>query len=104
MIVVFAEVEVAPENVAAMRDAVSEMEQASRAEAGCHEYVFSQELSSPEKLRIFELWESMEALEAHFQMPHMARFNQAIAAHPPRSMNLKVHELGPETTLPGAGG
>ena len=82
MIVVLAEIEIALENLAPMKEAVREMEKASLAEAGCHEYCFSQELSHPEKLRIVELWESMDALSAHFAMPHMAKFNQTIGAHP----------------------
>jgi quinol monooxygenase YgiN len=104
MIVVLAEVEIALENLEPMRAAVREMEAASHAEAGCHEYCFSQELSHPEKLRITELWASMEALEAHFATPHMAKFNQAIGAHPPKSMSVKLYELGAEQSLPGARG
>jgi quinol monooxygenase YgiN len=103
MIVVLAEIEIAPENLAAMKDAVREMETASLAEAGCHEYCFSQELSHPEKLRIVELWESMDALAEHFGMPHMKTFNQAIGANPPKSMSVKVHELGEERSLPRPG-
>jgi quinol monooxygenase YgiN len=79
------------------------MEVASRAEPGCHTYVFTQELSDPSKLRILELWESMDALEEHFKLPHMARFSKALGAHPPKSMQVKVHELGAERSLPGAG-
>ena len=101
MIVVLAEVEIAAENLGPIKEAVREMEIASLAEAGCREYCFSQELSHPEKLRINELWESMDALEAHFATPHMAKFNQSIAANPPRSMSVKVHELGVERSLPG---
>ena len=103
MIVVLAEIEIAPENLASMKDAIREMEKASLAEAGCHEYCFSQELSHPEKLRIVELWESMDALGAHFGMPHMKTFNEAIGANPPKSMSVKVHELGAEQSLPRPG-
>lgn len=104
MIVVMAEVETSEESLASMKEAIQVMETASRAEPGCHEYVFSQETSNPEKVRILELWESMEALEAHFGEPHMAAFNAALGANPPRSMTLKIYELGKEQSLPGAGG
>ena len=103
MIVVLAEIEIAPESLAPLKEAVQAMEIASLAETGCHEYCFSQELSHPEKLRIVELWESMEALELHFGMPHMKAFQQAIGANPPKSMSVKVHELGAEQSMPGAG-
>ena len=104
MIVVLAEVEVDPGNVEAMKDAVREMEIASLEEPGCHEYIISQALSDPGKLRINELWESMEALEAHFGLPHMARFQETLQKYPPRSMKLRVHELGAEQKLPGRRG
>ncbi len=103
MIVVLAEIEIAPVNLAPLKEAVQVMEIASLAEPGCQEYCFSQELSHPEKLRIVELWESMEALELHFGMPHMQAFNQAVGANPPKSMSVKVHELGAERSLPSPG-
>jgi len=103
MIVVLAEIEIAEENIDALKEAVRTMEAASLAEPGCHEYCFSQELSNPGKVRIVELWESMDALSIHFGMPHMEAFNQAIGANPPKSMSVKVHELGEERSLPQPG-
>ena len=98
MIVVLAELEVDPENVEAMKEAIRTMESASR------EYVFSPALSDPAKLRINELWESTEALETHFGLPHMARSGEMLTSFPPRGMQVRVYELGAEQTLPGQGG
>lgn len=100
MILVLAEVETTPEAVSALEAAFREMEQATRAEPGCHQYVFSQEISNRGKVRVTELWESMDALSAHFATPHMAAFNQAVAGQGPGSVTIKVHELGPELELP----
>ncbi len=80
MIVVRAELEVDPENVEAMKDAIRELETASLEEPGRHEYVFSQQLSNPAKLRIDERWESMEALEAHMGLPHNGALQRAAEA------------------------
>src|SRR5438045_8021275 len=38
--------------------------QKSRAEAGCIEYVFSADSSDPGRVRMFERWESIEAMRA----------------------------------------
>ena len=38
---------------------------ASRAESGCIEYVFSADSSDPGRVRVFERWESKDALRAH---------------------------------------
>lgn len=51
-------------------------------------------------LRIDERLESMEAFQKHFATPHMAKFNEAISARPPRSMDLQIHELGDAFSLP----
>lgn len=100
MLNIVAVIESSAEDIAALRDVFAEMERASRAEEGCHDYTFLQEVSNPDVLRINERWESMEALQAHFATPHMAKFNEAISGRPPRSMTLQLHELGEERTLP----
>jgi quinol monooxygenase YgiN len=92
MIVINAAMQVDAETIAAMKDAIPKMETASLAEEGCRDYCFSQELSNPTKMRITERWESMEALAAHFQTPHMAEFQQAMAANPPQGMELFCYD------------
>ena len=44
--------------------------------------------------------ESIDALRAHFATPHMARFRKSLAEAPPKSMSVKVHELGESLELP----
>ena len=66
MIVITAIVQSSAADIEALRPALVEMENASRAEDGCHDYTFLQELGNPDVLRINEKWESMEALQAHF--------------------------------------
>ena len=100
MIVVNATIESDAANIDAMKAAIAIMETASRAEDGCHDYTFSVELNNPNVLRITELWESMDALAAHFAMPHMADFQAAMAAHPPKSVEAKFFDAT-EVTPPG---
>jgi quinol monooxygenase YgiN len=100
MIVVLVQVESSAEDIEAMRDMLSEMETTTRRESGCHDYSFSQEISDPNRMRVTELWESMEALAEHFATPHMATFNAALADRPPKSTSLKIYELGAELELP----
>ena len=100
MIVVNATIETDAANIDAMKAAIATMEAASRAEPGCHDYTFSVELNNPNVLRITEQWESMDALAAHFAMPHMADFQAAMAANPPKSVAAKFYEAT-EVTPPG---
>ena len=101
MIVVNAVIESDADNIAAMKDAIAAMEAASRAEEGCDDYTFSVELNNPDVLRITERWQSMEALQAHFTMPHMADFQAAMGANPPKSVTAIFYEAT-EVERPGA--
>lgn len=47
---------------------------ASRAEYGCISYEFYVGLSDPNKLLLFQEWESVEALQGHFETDHMEEF------------------------------
>ena len=54
-------------------------------------YTFSVEVSDPNTLRITEKWETVDALQAHMATPHMAEFQGAIGAHPPKGMDVKFY-------------
>ena len=92
MIVVNARIETTPEAVAAMRDAIIAMQTATLEEDGCEDYTFSVELADPGAIRVTERWTTMEALSAHFATPHMAAFQAAMQAHPPRGVNAHFYE------------
>ena len=93
MVVVNGIVKSTAESIEALKSAVSAMETASRAEPGCLDYTFSVELSDPVMIRITEKWDSVESLQAHFGMPHMADFQAAMGEHPPESMDVSFYEV-----------
>lgn len=92
MIIVYGVIESSAESISALTEAITKLEAATRAEEGCIDYTFSVSLSDPDCIRISEKWESMDALKAHMGMPHMAEFQQAIGAHPPRSADIKFYQ------------
>ena len=102
MIVITAIIQSDPDSIAAMTDAIVTMEAASRAEDGCQEYTFSQELGDPSRLRIVEHWRSEDDLVAHFKTPHMAAFQGAMAANPPKSVDVTCFEAT-ERPMPAMG-
>ena len=63
----------------AARDAFEAMITASRAEEGCIDYGYALDVLDPSLLRITEKWVDEAALAYHFQTPHMAAFQQALA-------------------------
>lgn len=92
MIVVNAVIESTEADIVAMKSAIAVMEVASQAEDGCLDYTFSVELNNPNKMRITECWETMDALQAHFGTAHMTVFQAALAATPPLSLDAKFFE------------
>jgi quinol monooxygenase YgiN len=76
----------------AVRAAV-EVQEATRREAGCISYTFSADLAEPGLFRIFEEWESPEALAAHFGAPHMAKFQAAVAGLGVKEMKVQRYEI-----------
>ncbi len=78
MLIIAATVPVRPERLEEAKAAATEMARASRAEAGCLEYGFYQDVEDPARIHIFERWESLDALRAHFQTAHMAEFQRKV--------------------------
>ena len=58
-------------------DHAGEAMAATRQEEGCHSYVFSPDVDDPNLIRLYELWEGEEELNAHLQTAHIAEFRQA---------------------------
>lgn len=85
-----------------LKDAIATMDVASNAEAGCRIYATSQDVTDPRKLRIYEEWDTMEALMQHFQTPHMAAFQQAFAGVSVTSMTRRAYQGATEVEFPNA--
>ena len=92
MIIIHAKIATEAGTADALKAAIATMEQASRAEAGCVDYTFTTALNEPTTLRIFEQWQSIDALKAHFATAHMAQFNAAMQKHPPKGIEVKMFE------------
>ncbi len=100
MLIVAGEVVVKEGAIDQVREVLRNMEEESRKEPGCLTYAFSIDVNNPTMVRIFERWESSEALKAHFKMPHMAAFGEAVGKIQPKSIDLKVYEIDKEVPLP----
>jgi quinol monooxygenase YgiN len=100
MLIVAGEVVVEEGAIDSVRDALRTMEEETRKEDGCQTYVFSVDINTPTTMRIFERWESQEALSAHMKTPHMATFGAAVAKIKPKSMSIKIYEVEKELQLP----
>ncbi len=88
MLIVIGKATVGNGAIDAARDALAAMVTASNAEEGCIEYSYALDVLDPSVMHIVEKWQDDAALTAHFQTPHMAEFQAAIA-----SLDVKVSEV-----------
>lgn len=79
MLIVAGSITFDPSHTESLRGAAAAMMSATMEEPGCQDYVFSISVADEASIRIFEVWDSQEDLDAHFAMPHMAEFQAAIA-------------------------
>ena len=63
---------VPPERLADFRPHMAAMLDASRAEDGCLEYSYGEDVLDPGLIRVFEVWRDQAALDAHFASEHIA--------------------------------
>ena len=89
----------APERLEAFRPHILAMLTATRAEDGCVEYAFAQDVADPGLLRVFETWRDQAALDAHFQSPHMKAWREAGAAFGLSDRRIFAYEVAGQRQL-----
>ncbi len=57
----------------------AELVKASQAESGCITYAVSADILDPTVMRLYEEWETHQALIDHQEMPHVQRCKDALA-------------------------
>ena len=70
-------VRVPTDRLEAFKPHMQAMLEASRAEDGCLEYSYAEDVAEPGLIRVFEVWRDQGAIDAHFQTPHMAAWRAA---------------------------
>jgi len=74
---------------------------ATKAEAGCEAYEFSFDIDDPATIHIFERWASQEALDQHFQTPHLAAFGQALGSLGVHATDVRQYQIDSWKSLSG---
>ena len=79
MIVIMGTIRCPVEAVERLRPPMAAAVAASRAEDGCIEYAYGEDMLEPGLIRVCEVWRDRAALEAHFKAPHMDPWRAARA-------------------------
>lgn len=94
MLLIVGTVKLPPENLALARPAMQAMVQASRAEQGCLEYGYAEDVLVPGLIHVKELWLDQAALDAHFASTHIAQWRASWSALGIGDRDLRVYEVG----------
>ena len=90
---VIATIPARPESAAVVREALTTLAEATRAEEGCVAYDLFESGSAPGTFVTVERWTDAAALEAHMGMPHVAE--AFAAADGALSGEVAIHPLQP---------
>jgi quinol monooxygenase YgiN len=83
-----------PENLAEARVVMAAMIAASRAENGCIDYAYAEDVADPGLIRVSETWRDREVLARHFATPHLAEWRAAWPRLGISDRKLVLYEVG----------
>lgn len=101
MVIVIGRVRCQPAEREALEGLLATMQERSRLEAGCISYGFYQSIENETEYVAVEEWESRDALDRHFQQPHLIEFSAGLAKTVAAAPTVAFHEVA-GTTSPGA--
>jgi len=93
MLLIVGTIRLPPENLGHARPVIAEMLRARRAEDGCFDYSYAEDVIEPGLIRVTELWRDQTALDGHFASPHIARWRAEWPRLGIGERNLRVYEL-----------
>jgi quinol monooxygenase YgiN len=99
MLIVSGTITVDPSGTEAALELARPLVEATLAEEGCITYGFWTHPDQPGVLRVYEEWESDEAMVAHFATPHMAAFMEGMGSLPITGTSITRHVVAESSTL-----
>lgn len=79
LIVIVGQFDIHPEDANAAAELMRVMMTETIKEQGCQHYAYSRDLATPNRFQLSELWESNDALAAHFRAEHMATYRAGMS-------------------------
>lgn len=83
-----------PDPLLTARAAMARMIEASRAEEGCREYVYAEDVLENGLIHVKELWRDQASLDRHFEADHLRTWRATWATLEIGDRDLRVYEVG----------
>ncbi len=83
----------------AARPIMASMVEASRAEAGCLEYSYAEDVLDPGLIHVKERWTDRAALDEHFKSTHLANWRADWPSLGVGARDLDLYEVGEPTPI-----
>ncbi|NJO31753.1 MAG: antibiotic biosynthesis monooxygenase [Rhodospirillales bacterium] len=94
MLLIIGTVRLPAENLQRALPVMKRMADASRAEDGCIEYSYAEDVFDRGLIHVKELWTTREALERHFASKHIAEWRAAWPELEIGERDLRLYEVG----------
>jgi quinol monooxygenase YgiN len=94
MIAVLGSFRFPPEATEQARPLMRSVIEATLAEPGCRTYSYAEDVAEPGLFRVTELWDSREALSAHFETSHMKTWVEQRTALGFFDRRIALHTIG----------
>ena len=94
MIAVLGSFRFPPEAVQRARPLMQALIEATLSEPGCRCYAYAEDITEPGLFRVSELWDSREALSAHFETQHMHQWAEQRIALGFFDRRIALYEIG----------
>ena len=78
---------------------MTRMVEGSRAEEGCEEYSYAEDVLEPGLIHVKEMWRDRESLDRHFESAHLAEWRSKWPELGIRDRNLRLYKVNkPQVT------
>lgn len=94
MLLIVGTIRLPPERLAAARPVMKRMADSSRAEDGCLDYSYAEDVLESGLIRVNEMWRDQTCLDRHFASPHLAEWRAAWPALGIHDRQLRSYEVG----------
>jgi quinol monooxygenase YgiN len=94
MLLIVGSFRIPPHNMARLRPVMLRVIEGSRAEDGCIEYGYAEDVLEPGLIHLTERWTDQAALDRHFATPHIGELRAVWPDLGITDRDLRVYEVG----------